>query len=196
MLKKFKLSEINCSVEYGSGYSGHCFAYLGNPVCEFIQKEAIDLGVFLVKPIALSLAKKQPAKPVMFYFSANQNMYFLFVGSKHNFDFSSYFRKIPGYYESGADVIPNDATPLAYWDGTSLFHLLPVHEGFEGKEWLAVDYGNLFCVSVERWDKESYLHALKNPEEYYQYSLVPNSFTKEYCDKKGHPVSVTYALCI
>lgn len=143
------------------------------------KKENIDL--FLTERLARFFSKKEIKSSVLFYYAPAQDRFVITVCSLRGvnlFDALHSTSGMPGYLSYGQDYVPDNATPFFLYTDAKCFRLYPVDGPAEGAVYVS-DFGNMFGLMIEETNRGNYEDMEANPEEFYDYAVVPTNPTTE-----------------
>lgn len=200
MLSKVKVSDLDCyEILYSATLGpikaiGQDFVYNWQKVNEAAMKQNLNLDSYITLPIAARLIEKHLSSHVTFWYLSLQNLFIITVCSKRYMNFMNPLHSLHGYAEYGQSFLRQNARPIIYWDGKSVYRIHPVY-GSTPTTNLITDFGSLFGLSVTDSNKEQYEEILTNPLDHFDYSAVPSE-PGQTCHWNGKSFIIRHSLCL
>jgi hypothetical protein len=167
-------------------YAGYAVAYLMECLRECSAPLAENLDEYLSHKLLDGFTRHPVKRTVLIWFGLVYESAVLTFSAKRDDYCPTWSYEMPGYFESGRDVVTPNARPYAYWDGNNLHRLyqaqslvLPKHDDDWGDEAqttdpeFACDFGPLFGWTIGPVDPGIAKAMRRGDPEFWEYSIVP-----------------------
>lgn len=165
-----------------------------------IRREAaaarLHLDRWLLAQVARLFLRRRPRRPCALFLSVGsdgrRSFVRLTVSERSGRFAAAWLADIPGWFESGDESLPANASLWAFWDGQALAR---VHDFLDGEPsgLMAVDIGGLGGISVfTDLDEDEYEQIVRDPVERWDYCPIPRSFAEQVQLEPGKGVPVRH----
>jgi hypothetical protein len=167
--------------------TGYSVAYLIERIRGYSAPLAENIDEYLSHKLLDGFTRHPVKRTVLVWFGLVYESAVLTFSYKRDDYTPTWSCDIPGYFESGRDVVTPNARPYAYWDGNNLHRLYlaqslvpPKREDDCGDEAptadseFACDFGPLYGWTIGSVDPGITQAMRRGDPEFWEYSLVPS----------------------
>lgn len=153
---------------------GQTFAYRVTPLRAALEERNESLDNYLTAATLKAVRRKFIRGSLLFFFSPANEMFFV-TGCDHRLKVSfEWLTDIAGYFESGQELVHDNAMPFLLWENSRLIRLHADTEGLERGHFVS-DFGTLFGLSIGKVSAGTYRDVSLNPGKHWELSPVPVS---------------------